>query len=405
MDKINILWIAASVPSKKVPHAGGQTFNYYFKSFLACPEFELRLVALNDGIDREIIDDELNDINKYIIYKDEVPKIKKVANIESKLNLANRHAGILSNYCADEILRRVKQYKAEGYYPDIVILEWTGIVLIVPEIRQIYPECKIVASEHDVTFVGYGRMANYYKGLKGCVWEVKYKNEKKLELDALKLCDLILVQNWDNRNLLMQEGLHEENIQWLVPFFNDMRNCTRKPNGKDILFFGAMARPENYLSAIWFIERVMPLIEDMDVRFVVLGSNPPEELKRFESSRVHITGFVDSIIPFFENAVCLVAPLVLGAGIKVKIIEALSSGVPVLTNDIGIEGISAKDGREYIHCVEPSDFEGAIREIFANPSAGAEMEINAKSYIEKNYLLEKSLSDYKNKLLELGERK
>ena len=101
----------------------------------------------------------------------------------------------------------------------------------------------------------------------------------------------------------------------------------------------------------------------------------------------------------------MVAPLVLGAGIKVKIIEALSSGVPVLTNDIGIEGISAKDGREYIHCVEPSDFARAIRKIFANPSAGAEMAINAKSYIEKNYLLEKSFDDYKYKLLELGERK
>lgn len=43
-----------------------------------------------------------------------------------------------------------------------------------------------------------------------------------------------------------------------------------------------MSRPENYLSAIWFIENVMPLLADLNIRFVVLGSNPPEELARFE---------------------------------------------------------------------------------------------------------------------------
>lgn len=88
-----------------------------------------------------------------------------------------------------------------------------------------------------MTFVGYRRKADYYSGLKGKAWELKYRKERSIELSALKKCDLILVQNWDNRNLLMKEGLREENIQWLVPFFNDMRDCSRKPNGKDILFF------------------------------------------------------------------------------------------------------------------------------------------------------------------------
>lgn len=166
-----------------------------------------------------------------------------------------------------------------------------------------------------------------------------------------------------------------------------------------------MARLENYLSAIWFMDNVMPLLEDMDIRFVVLGSNPPAELKKYESERVHITGFVDSITPFFENSVCLVAPLVLGAGIKVKILEALSSGIPVLTNDIGIEGIAAEHGKEYIHCNTPLDYERAIRKVFSDATVGDELAKNAKRFIEKNYSIEKSLADYKERLLRIGEQK
>ena len=82
-----------------------------------------------------------------------------------------------------------------------------------------------------------------------------------------------------------------------------------------------MSRPENYLSAIWFIDNVMPLLKSDNYRFVILGSRPPEELKKRECTKIVITGFVESIVPYFEKSMCMVAPLVLGAGIKVKIIE------------------------------------------------------------------------------------
>lgn len=74
-----------------------------------------------------------------------------------------------------------------------------------------------------------------------------------------------------------------------------------------------MSRPENYLSALWFINNVMPLLNDLNIRFIVLGSKPSDELKNIKSDKVIITGFVDNIEPYFESAMCLVAPLVLGS--------------------------------------------------------------------------------------------
>ena len=130
-----------------------------------------------------------------------------------------------------------------------------------------------------------------------------------------------------------------------------------------MLFYGAMARPENYKSAIWFIENVMPLLSDLDVRFVIVGARPDKSLLTYASDKVEITGFMDKVDPYFERCLCLVAPLVLGAGVKVKILEAMSSGIPVVTNHIGIEGIYAENGKHYIHCEAPEEYAECIHKL------------------------------------------
>lgn len=402
MDKkIKIIWIASNAPYDRAPAAGGQTFNYYIKGFKKDKRFDVRLVCWGDINKKEEIEKENRDIVHHVIYTESSIKIKlkKLKNVESMYNPWNKNANLISNYCADEIFRILIQYKSEGYFPDYIILEWTNTVVLSRQIKKIFPFAKLVASEHDVTFVGYKRKKDYFSGIKKIQWMQKYNHEKKTELEALKLCNHVLPHNADNRNILLQNGIDEKKIKWLVPYFNNMENCKRKSNHKDILFFGAMSRPENYLSALWFINNVMPLLNDLNIRFIVLGSKPSDELKNIKSDKVIITGFVDNIEPYFESAMCLVAPLVLGAGIKVKILESLSSGIPVLTNDIGIEGIQAVHEREYFHCTEPSEYEKYIRALYNKEIDEEKLEENSRQFMKKNFDIKKSLNDYKEMLL------
>lgn len=145
------------------------------------------------------------------------------------------------------------------------------------------------------------------------------------------------------------------------------------------------------------------MMEDIDIRFVVLGGNPPESLRRYQSDRVVITGFIENIEPFFENSMCLVAPLVLGAGIKVKILEALSSGIPVLTNDIGIEGIPARNKTEYYNCKTPQEYAHIIKQLFWGQVDEKALEKNSKEFIMKQFSIENSVRRYKKDLLNLVE--
>lgn len=403
---IKILWISSCAPSRKAKEAGGQTFQYYFNGMLQDGRFEIRLISLGDVNRKTELEKEFRGVKKKLIYSecDLFSKIKKLTNIESMFNPWNKHASLISNYCSSVILDTAMKYKSECYTPDIIILEWTNIVVLAKQIHAIFPDSRIVASEHDVTFVGYERKKEYYKGLKHLLWKIKFNNEKRIELDALRTCELVLPHNADNKEILIAEGIERSKIMSLVPCFNNMTSCRRNSNQRDILYFGAMARMENSLSALWFIDNVIPLLSDLDIRFVILGNNPTEELKARESSKVHVTGFVDSVEPYFRESMCLVAPLVLGAGIKVKILEALSSGIPVLTNDIGIEGIPAKDGMEYFHCTTPQEYATTIIKIYTSELNVAFIEENAKKFIKKNFSIEQSLHAYKDKIANIGEK-
>lgn len=395
MGKPKILWISLNAPTVRADKAGGATFNYYFKEFYFDDNFDVKVIAQINN-DLQLMNLEEEDTFYLRRKSDFLDKIKRLSSLESKYNPVNRNANLISNQMESFVKRTIKLLDRHGFTPEVVILEWTQCVVLARMIRRLLPKAYIIASEHDVTFVGYGRKSDFYSGIKKYIWRWKAFWEKKIELNSLDACDLIMPHNPENIELLKRENVNKS-FQWLVPYFNNMKDCIRYPQNKDILFFGAMGRPENYLSAIWFIEQVMPLLEDTDMRFVVLGSNPPDQLEAYASDRVIITGFVDSILPYFESACCLVAPLLLGAGIKVKILEGLSSGIPVITNKIGIEGISAERGSAYVHAEKPEEYAKCIR--LALSGKLEKIGDSGRKYIQECYDVQKSVNIYKKQLL------
>jgi glycosyltransferase involved in cell wall biosynthesis len=92
---------------------------------------------------------------------------------------------------------------------------------------------------------------------------------------------------------------------------------------------------------------VWPLViaDIPDAQFVIAGANPPAALVELAASvpRVKMTGFVDSLEPFYESADVFVAPLFTGAGVKFKTIDAMLRSVPIVTTDVGAEGLGGAE--------------------------------------------------------------
>lgn len=400
--------ISFCVPYDKVSHAGGKTHNYYLKKINEEKDIDVSLISFGVDSDRLKLDLDGYHIKNHIFYieNNKLSKIKRgILNLTSKYNPFDKYGNMLPKYYENSVIGKLMELKKKGEKVDIFILEWTQMVFLAPKINKLFPDSKIIASEHDVSYLGVKRKYEFAKKSKDKNKLKRfYTNVKEQELNALRQCEWVFPHNKKDEKLLINDGIDKAKVQSIVPFYDDYSKIVRQSDGKSIIFYGAMARPENYLSAIWFIDNVMANIYSLGVDFVIVGSNPAKELldaaKEFNQKAgreaVKLTGFVLQVNPYFEKAVCMVAPLVLGAGIKVKIIEALCGGVPVITNSIGIEGIFAKNGEEYIHCETPEEYVQSIKSILEGTIDINILSENARKFIEKHFDLEKSAVDYVN---------
>ncbi len=91
---------------------------------------------------------------------------------------------------------------------------------------------------------------------------------------------------------------------------------------------------------------------------------------------------------------CLAAPLLLGAGVKVKVIEALSAGLPVLTNTIGIEGIEAVNGESYFHCETPQEYADVISRLGNGEIDSEKVSAASKALIREKHNYEATLKEF-----------
>lgn len=391
---MKILYIAATVPYDRVAHAGGQTFNYYIKQMASKDYAEVALVAY-------CLPDEYAkcDVNKYNIKFYPILKngdfkelIGNLLSINSKVNPFHKFGNIMTRYSSNLLISKLTSLRKEGYSPDVIVMEWTQITIQIESIKKVFPSAIYVSSEHDVSFLGVERqvniglnaICNYYQSLRA-------KNIKKRELRALQKCDLIFTHNYKDDDLLRWSGISLDIRNILVPFYHksNIKYC-RKNN--DVIFYGNMKRKENYTAAFWFIDNVMPLLVDKPIRFIVIGGGPTQELKNRESDSVIVTGFVDSIDPWFADAMCFVSPLLLGAGIKVKVIEAMYTGITVLTNNIGIEGIPATSGQDYFHCSTAEEYASTISKLYFNEIT--DQNLCGKELIERCLSYENSFENY-----------
>ena len=390
MKERTILWISACVPYDKVPHAGGKIHNYYLKYLKSHSDYKIKLLSFYWAYEKEKIDLDEYGIDYDLIERKvwHFPDI--LINTESVLNPWNRYAGINQNYTIIQIKRKLAEYVKQGLSPDMVILQWTEMVVLIDAIRSFFPDSTFIGIEEEVKFLGYERKAADSKLFSRVFNKIRYNRLKAIELASCSKCNKVILNNPKDLELLIKCGVRRDLLTEWQPYFDSFIDEPYVGDKKQIVFYGAMWRIENIEAAVFLINEVLPLIKDKKVEILIIGSSPPEELKKLESNRVHILGFVDSVKNYLKESACFAAPLQKGAGIKIKILEAMSAGIPILTTDVGIEGIPAENGKEYIRCMTANDFSDSIDRFIKDNNKRIFVSNLEKEFINKKYNLEQS---------------
>jgi len=113
-----------------------------------------------------------------------------------------------------------------------------------------------------------------------------------------------------------------------------------------LVFEGSMSFGPNLLAATFLVEHVMPLVwaRRPDASIVLVGRDPPPRLLAMANERVRVTGSVDDVRPFVRQAQIFMCPLLDGAGIKNKLLQAFAMGKAVIATPVSVGGLGAEDG-------------------------------------------------------------
>lgn len=145
---------------------------------------------------------------------------------------------------------------------------------------------------------------------------------------------------------------------------------------------------------IWFIEKVLPILkkEIPQIKLTLIGKDIPDSLRKFQSKNVDAIGFVDSIIPYLSRASIYISPLFVGAGIRIKILEAMAMELPVVSTSIGAEGIPATENDGLLIANNEYEFKEQILKLIKNQNLRIQYGKNARNFIINNFTWDISVS-------------
>jgi glycosyltransferase involved in cell wall biosynthesis len=167
----------------------------------------------------------------------------------------------------------------------------------------------------------------------------------------------------------------------------------------NIGFLGNMSYPPNVEAVEWLYEEVFaPLRKDHpDLTLVVIGRDPAPSIRSLgDQPGVIVTGTVEDIWPHIHSIDVFLFPLHRGAGVKNKILEAMFAGRPVITTEIGNEGIDAEDSRDLVVCGTPDDFRREALRLLGAPGERARIGASAHAFVTENFSWDRILRTYEN---------
>jgi glycosyltransferase involved in cell wall biosynthesis len=167
------------------------------------------------------------------------------------------------------------------------------------------------------------------------------------------------------------------------------------PKEPIVLLTGFMDDPANEDGVEWFYHHVWPQLRERhpEVKFYIVGSSPSPRVRRLanKDKRIIVTGAVKDLRPYRNRARVFVSPVRLGSGMRLKVLEAMAAGLPVVSTSLGMEGIDAQTGVNCLVADTPELFTRSVEWLLTDRNLSARMSRNARELVEREYTLEDGL--------------
>jgi len=223
-----------------------------------------------------------------------------------------------------------------------------------------------------------------------------------LELEVLPEVDQVWVSSEVERQRVISIAQSESKSSpslLLVPncvLVEDYSKGSSNDRAGDTIIFPASFAYEPSLDAARFlIDEVMPLLPE--ITLLLVGSHIPLWMTNLDRANIRCEGPVASMVPYLHSSSATVIPLRAGGGTRLKAIESMATGIPVISTSFGVEGLGLTPGTDYLEAHTTEEFASHIRSVLSNQNLSRNLASNGRAIVAERFStqsLETRLRDY-----------
>ena len=310
----------------------------------------------------------------------------------------SRAAGLLGGLPIDAVrmkdprLARALGDLLRAHSIDIVQIEYGAMAGYLPLIRQISPSTKIVIDELEVSSVAITRRMEFESHPPSWFSSWDARRWARFERRIWSQGDAVLAMSESESDVVNKKvGAGRGRV---VPngvdteYFRPSMRASGDSGSQRLLFVGNLEHRPNAEGLAVFLDTAWPTLQSQfpELELHIVGPAPAQErVQAADARRVRFHGYVDDIRPHLAAAAAAIVPIVTGGETRLKVLEALAAGTPLVSTTLGVEGLAIRDGHEALLTDSIAEFPDAVGTLLAKPEQRSGLSLAGRRLVEERY--------------------
>lgn len=323
------------------------------------------------------------------------PIDSRVKPVAAFLNLFTKRSYNISRFFCKKFKNRLEELLTNESF-DIIQLEGLFLTPYIEVIRKCTGS-PVLYRSHNIEHFIWERMAQAARNpIKKQYLNLLARRLKKYELKTMHQVDGLIAISPVDMHFFKLNGFNQPGVTIAVGADLELfqRKAT-KVHTNTVFHIGRMDWRPNHEGILWFLRHVWPLVIEAnpELRFVLAGKKIPEVFYQFAGNHVQIAGEVPDAAEFIHAHQLMVVPLLSGGGMRVKIIEGMTAGKPIVSTSIGAEGINCLHGENILLADTEREMADSILFCFNNKHKMHQIGENAMTFAQQHHNTDVMIND------------
>lgn len=287
----------------------------------------------------------------------------------------------------------VESHLAQGKY-DIVYLGHVGMAAYLQSVRRLAPRARVVLEEHNVEWEIFERLAPTFRVPLRQIAKVEAHALRRYERRALRSVDsVIAISAADARALEKLGGVEPIVVPTFIEKAPPRAESTDAPA---LAYTGLLAWQPNTQGLDWFCRDVWPLVRQKIPAATLTIAGPG--LRRAADGSLAVppawsvpgittVGYVDDLEELYRKSIAMIAPIIGGSGVRMKLLESMRAGMPTVTTTDGAAGLDVEDGREMLIADDAEQFAERVARLLSQRDLRDRVRAGGYSFLESHHSL------------------